>query len=204
MVSQNELIAYAMNFASYLISKLDSIDRIILHGSVARGDFDEDSDIDIFIDANNKFEERINKIIKNYYNTINYKEFELKGIKNEISTIIGKLDNQEWKSLKRAIVNTGVILYGKYKAEVEKIHQYVLISFENIKPEKKRVSTFRKLFGFKIGNKSYAGMTEEINGKRIGKGSLMVPIEKANIIIKYLKEKKVAFVIYDIWTDSKV
>ena len=33
MAEKNELIAYAMDFASYLISKIKGIDRIILHGS---------------------------------------------------------------------------------------------------------------------------------------------------------------------------
>jgi len=52
MLSQNEIIAYAMDFCSYLISKIDKgINSIILYGSIVRGDFDEESDIDLFIDT---------------------------------------------------------------------------------------------------------------------------------------------------------
>ena len=46
MPQKNELIAYSLDFASYLISKIKGIDRIILHGSIAKGDFDEESDVD--------------------------------------------------------------------------------------------------------------------------------------------------------------
>src|SRR3989344_3785390 len=164
MAQKNELIAYAMDCASYLISKIEDINKIILHGSISRGDFDEDSDIDLFIDTNNKnAKNKIEKILENYYKTNKFKEWELKSIKNPFSLLVGKLDSEEWKSLKRAIMNIGIILYGKYKSNAEKINQYALFSFENIKPDKKRISIFRKLFGFKMKNKKYAGLVEKIN-----------------------------------------
>src|SRR3989344_7039387 len=111
MKSRNELVAYAMDFASYLILKVDNINRIILHGSIARDDFDEASDIDIFIDTNKKNEKRIKSILEDYYKTNKFKEWKLKGIDNSFSIITGNLDSNEWKNLKRAIMNTGIILY---------------------------------------------------------------------------------------------
>ena len=113
MSKRNELTAYALDFVSYLISKTDKIDRIILYGSIARNDFDEQSDIDLFIDTKEKVTQ---KILDNYYKTKKYKEWELKGISNPISIITGGLDSKEWQDLKRSITNTGIILFGKYKA----------------------------------------------------------------------------------------
>jgi len=49
---KSKLIAYAMDFASFLIQKIkniDNINNIILFGSVAREEADKTSDIDIFI-----------------------------------------------------------------------------------------------------------------------------------------------------------
>src|SRR3989338_1001180 len=204
MLKRNEIIAYALDFASYLLSKLENgeINRIILHGSVARGDFDEESDIDLFIDINDiKFEKRIAKILENYYKTNSYKEWELKGLTNEISLISGKLDSDEWKDLKRAIMNTGIMLYGKYKSDIEKVKHYTIFSFENIKPDSKRVSIFRKIFGFKIGKKKYPGMAEKINAIKLGKGDILVPIEHTLELKKFFQEKKVSVKLYDVLMD---
>ena len=201
---ENDLTAYALDFTAYLISKIKEIDRVILHGSVARGDFNEKSDVDLFIDAKPNLGKKVNKVVDNYYKTKRFREWELKGIDNLISVIVGKLDSKEWKNLKRSIINTGIILYGKYKAESEKVNQYTLFSFEGIKPDKKRISVFRKLFGFKVGKKKYPGFIKEINGIKIGKGSVLVPIEHANELKKYFQSKRVTVKLYDLWSDSKL
>lgn len=203
MHTKNEYVSYAMDFASYLIGKVNGIDGIILHGSIAREDFDEESDIDLFIDTEQKNEKKIKSILESYYKTKKFKEWELKGIKKEISIIVGRLDNEEWKDLKRAIVNTGISLYSKYKSEVEKINQYTLLSFENIKPDKKRISIHRKLFGFTVGNKKYDGLIKNVNGVKIGKGAILVPVEHLSKIKKYFQDKKVTVKLYDLWSDNK-
>ena len=203
MAEKNELIAYALDFASYLISKAEGIDRIILFGSIARGDFDEESDIDLFIDTKEIKEKKINKLIEGYYKTKKFKEWQLKGISNKISCINGILNADEWKDLKRSIISTGIILYGKYKEEAEKINQYVLVSFENIKPDKKRVAVFRKLFGFKTGNKKYFGLADKIGAVKIGKGCFLVPIEHFNEIKKFFQDKKIAVKLFDLWSDVR-
>lgn len=203
MLKRNELIAYALDFASYLVSKIENIERVILHGSVARGDFDEDSDVDLFIDTNLR-EKKIDKVLESYYKTRKFKEWKLKGLDNEFSLIVGRLDAREWKNLKRAIINTGIVLYGKYKAESEKVNHYTLFSFENIKPDRKRIAVFRKLFGFKVGKKSYSGLIKEIDGVRVGKGTVLVPIEHAGKLKNYFHDKKVGFRIFDFWSDEKI
>ena len=194
-----------MDFASYLVKKVPDINRIILYGSVPRGDFDEDSDVDLFIELlDKKKENKIKKIEEGYYKTETYNKWKLKGVDRNLSIIIGDLDGREWKDLKRAIINTGVILYGKYKSDIEKIHSYVLFVLENIKPDKKRIAIFRKLFGFKIKGKSYQGLIDKIKGIKIGKSSILVPLENSNIIKDYLKSKNVTPKIYDLWSDIKI
>ena len=205
MSERNELISYAMDCASYILSKSKYIDKVILHGSVARGDFDEKSDVDLFIDTKNKkLEKTINNLLDKYYKTKRFKEWELKGINKSISIIVGDLNSKEWKGLKRAIINTGIILYGKYKSNVEKVYQYTLFSFENIKPDKKRIAVFRKLFGFKSGKKKYSGLAHKIGATRISKGTILVPAERVQEIQKYFQEKKVNFKLYDLWSDMEV
>src|SRR3989344_966233 len=198
-MERNELISYAMDFASYLALKVADIDRILLFGSVARGDFDEKYDVDLFVDSRVKWiDKRIDNILKDYYKTRKYKEWQLKGIAKDFSVISGNLEADEWKNLKRAILTDGIILYGRFTGESDKLQQYTLFSFENIKPDKKRVSIFRGLFGFKAGKKEYLGLVEKIGGIRIGKGSVLVSALKSNELKKYLHEKKVNVKIYDV------
>lgn len=202
-MEQNKMLAYAMDFASYLVSKTMDINRIILHGSVARGDFDEKSDVDIFVDSN-KNEKKIQQILNDYYKTKKFNEWKLKGINNPISVLIGKLDEKEWKELKRAIINTGIMLYGKYKEKAEKTNQYVLFSFGSIKPDKKRVLVYRKLFGFNIRGKRYVGLADKVNAVKIGKGAILVPIEYSQKIIDFFKNERVKIKLYDLWSDEKI
>lgn len=203
-MEQNELISYAMEFASFLIKNLNDIEKIILYGSVARGDFDSDSDIDLFIDADEKKNKKIQELEERFYKTEFAKKWKLKGIENEFSILVGKLDGKEWENLRRAMINTGILLYGKYKSNTEKVYSYSLFVFENIKPDKKRVAVFRKLFGFKISRKSYSGLLEQLQGIKLGKSSVIVPLEHAKKIKDYFHKKKVSFRIYDLWADIKI
>ena len=98
-------------------------------------------------------------------------------------------------------MNTGIMLYGKYKSDIEKVKHYTIFSFENIKPDSKRVSIFRKIFGFKIGKKKYPGMAEKINAIKLGKGDILVPIEHTLELKKFFQEKKVSVKLYDVWMD---
>tara|TARA_Y100000310_G_scaffold328561_1_gene396885 strand:- start:1640 stop:2260 length:621 start_codon:yes stop_codon:yes gene_type:complete len=202
---RNELTSYALDFVSYLINKTDDIDRVILFGSVARGDFDEESDIDLFIDTKNKnLEEKILKLKSSFEKTKKAREWELKGVTNSFSCMVGKLDGKDWKDLKRGMINNGMVLYGKYKAETEKIHQYTLFSFEKIKPESKRVGLYRKLFGFKIGKKKYSGLVKKHNLIRLGKGNLAVPAAEVFRLKRFFKENKITVKLYDFWSDHKL
>jgi len=203
-MDRNELISYASDFTSYLILKIKNIDCVLLYGSVARGDFNEESDVDLFIDS--KFKDvkiQVDKLIRDYYKTTRFREWKLKGFRNEFSVVVGNLNSLEWKDLKRAMLSEGIILYGKFSGSPEAMEQYSLFSFENIKPDKKRVAIFRALFGFRAGNKMFAGLVEKFEGFRIGKGSILIPISKANELKKYFNDKKVSFKIYDIWSDER-
>ncbi|EFK96349.1 protein containing Nucleotidyltransferase domain [sediment metagenome] len=200
----NELIPYAIDFTSYLLLKISGIDRVILHGSVARNDYDSDSDVDLFIDTPKDINKLLIKTIDNYYKTNKFNEWELKGFSNSISAIFGKLDSKDWQDLKRSIMNTGIILYAKYKSQPKKTNQYTLFNLENIKPEKKRVLVYRKLFGFSQNKKFYPGLINKYNAIKVGKGTILVPIEHTNDLKKYLQSKNISPKLYDLWSDEKL
>ena len=111
-MKRNKLISLAQSFVAFLIESVD-IDQAILFGSVANNEFDEESDIDIFIDKEKKNEKKIDNALFLFEKSDTYQKYVITGIKNKISLKIGKLD--KWPSLKRSIISNGIMLYGKYK-----------------------------------------------------------------------------------------
>lgn len=202
---KNELISYALDFVSYLIGNAEGVNRVILFGSVARGDFDRESDIDLFIDTKNKkLASLLPRLIESYSSTAKARSWKLKGIEREFSCLVGELDSEEWRDLKRSIMNTGLILYGKYTAAAEKVHHFVIFSYGKIQPESKRVSVHRSLYGFMVGKVKYPGLIDKFRVVKLGAGCLLVPIEYASELKKFLQEKKVDVKLYDLWSDSKI
>ena len=194
---------YASYFVSYLLNELkdfSNIKNIILFGSVSSGKATKDSDVDIFIDIekeNKKFKNMINKIVEGFYKSREALIFKNKGIDNKINVIVGKLD--EWKDLRASIESTGLVLYGHYipagKIEGRK---YLIISWDNI--GKNRGAYLNKMYGFKVKDKVYKGVIELTNGKKLGKSTIMIPVEYRDKIYYLLKKYNVDAKITEVYS----
>ena len=196
---KNDRVAYAAAFCSFLIERIENIRYIILFGSVSRGDADKESDIDIFIDTSSENKNRINNILSEFYKSKINELWKLKGIKNPISLIVGNIESKEWADLKRSIITDGIILFGKYKSEPEKLRHYMLFSYSNVKDAKKRVNLHRKLFGYNVDSRYYDGIVSKSDGIRHGSGSFSVPIEKYKEVRNVFREMKITPKIMEIW-----
>jgi len=172
---------YASYFVSYLLNNLenfDNIKKIVLYGSVARGDDEKDSDIDIFIEIKKetkKFETEVKDIEKQFYQSREASLFKLKGIDNEFSIKIGKLN--EWKELYGSISSTGIILYGYYQIDKlpDDVKHSIIIYWSKI--GKNRGAFLNKIYGFNVHNKNYPGLLNEFNGRKLGKSCVLFPIQ---------------------------
>jgi len=196
-LKNNVLIAYALDFASFLIERTEAnnIKRIILFGSVARDEASSKSDIDIFIDIIEKSNEKEIKEIKDkFLGSSRYEKYWLlKGIKNEIRPIVGKLD--DWKDLKNSIISNGIMLYGKFEEIPEKTTHKTLLSWQNVKPESKRVLLSKRLFGYKKNKKYYAGLIQKYGGEKIGKGLISLPSLNEKVFLRLFKDMGISFKI---------
>ena len=189
------LMSYASYFVSYLLDNLENIDnieRIVLYGSAARNEATKESDIDIFIEIRKnsyKFEKEIKKIEEEFYQSREAMLFKSEDIGNKFSLKLGYL--KDWKDLYRSIASTGIVLYGHYEAKElpSGVKHFIIIFWDGI--GKNRGSFLNKVYGFKVKNKYYKGLLDKFNGKRIGKSSIMLPIEYKQDIFKLLKEHKV-------------
>lgn len=190
-----KLLSYAIDFVSFFLERvgIEKIVRVIVFGSVARGEADSDSDVDLFVETVNNLniEKDVEKIKDGFFSSVRFRNYwELKGIKNDIKIIFGKLD--KWKDIKNSVISNGFLLYGKYESIPRNAVHKTIFSWEKIKPESKRVLLFKRLFGYKAEKKEYKGLLSKHGGERLSKGSILVPNKYSNIFMKLFKEMKVA------------
>lgn len=192
---KSKLIAYAIDFTSFLIQKTkhkDKIKNIILFGSVAREEANVESDIDLFIDVldKEKIEKELNGILNNFFDSSKYKNYwKPLGIQNEIKLSIGNLN--KWKELKPSIISNGILLYGKFKPETKEGKHKTFFIWENIKPNSKRVLFNKQLFGYRQNNKFYLGLLQKYEGERLGKGCIIAPLDYSKIFHNLFKKHKI-------------
>lgn len=206
MTERTTLIGLSLSFASFLMDSRvgEKINRIILFGSVARGDFDSSSDIDIFIDTDTDIEKEVNNQLLLFMSSQACKTWALKGVKNEISVKVGDL--KKW-SLRRDVISSGIILYGKYNEMPDNARYYLMVRMDMKKfSSAKQMSIWRHLYGYeqKIGNKVYVkkGLIETLGGKKLGKALVIVPMEKRRELTSYLNKNKVNYTQNELWSDS--
>lgn len=198
---------YAISAGSYILQNMpdklsNKIDNIILFGSVAQDRAADQSDIDIFFDTALKETQRknlkktLNMIVENFYLSKNALQYKLEGIDNKINVAVGDLD--EWE-LKRSIISTGIVLFGRYKSGIErgKLKQNFIISWEP--PQKNRGAFLNKLYGYSVKRKRYPGMVARYNCTKIGKSVIIVPTEYKDKFIDHMEKYKVGYQIMEIF-----
>lgn len=193
-MNQNELKAYACTFVSYLMrsltTELNSINQIILYGSVARGEATAQSDVDIFLDTSSPaLSEPVKEVIEKFYQSREATLFRLKKIENKLSVKVGKL--KRWKELHHSIANSGIVLWGRYETNTLPIgsKQMLLLSWENI--GKNRGAFLNRIYGFNSNGRHYLGFLEKCKGEKIGKSSIIIPFSWREEFLALLKDYSV-------------
>jgi len=201
-MKRNNLIAYAQCFASFLIDadENNEINNIILFGSVAKNQFDEESDIDIFVDTAVS-RDKIIKQFRLFEDSHMAKVWHSKGIEHSISLHIGQLKNH---NIRESVISSGIQIYGKFKQMPEKIDYYYIFVLDFCKLSRnEKVSIWRKLYGYKqiVNRKKYEskGIISNLNGKRIEKNIILIPAENKNRFINHLSTNKIQYVFYESW-----
>ena len=207
MVKRESLIGYAQSFVSFLLDSAvgDKVRRVILFGSVARGDFQSESDIDVFVDVEEVYIEQVEKIFGLFLHSQLEKMWRLKGLSQEISLKVGVLS--EW-ALRREVISSGVMLYGKYAEMPGGVTFYVLFVLKNVAHKKvsSQVRLWRELYGYtqRVGKKKYVrrGLVEQEGGKKLAPGVFFVPMAMRRKIVILLGREKVNYQVYELWSDG--
>ncbi len=203
---RNKLIAYAMHFASFLIEKGINAKRILLFGSVASGDFDDKSDVDIFVDIDKRKEKDVLGLVSGFEKAFGEK-WRLKGVNNQLSVTIGSIASKDWEDLRRTIQSYGIMLYGPYSelpANVQPHHLFDL-DFKKLGRANK-ISLWRRLYGHaqKVGKKIYKsnGLIEQLGGVKIDKSVVLIPSGNSSKFKKFLGDNNVSYSLIEVWSDQ--
>lgn len=204
------IMAYLYDFISSVFEKdiKDEIKNIVLYGSVASGKFDEESDIDLFVEIwDIKKRKIIEKKIKEQLGKFEDRAARMwypRGIKNRFSIIVGDLASSEWETIKHDMISNGILLYGKFEKIPEKMRHMVLITFSLTKlrqPEKMKL--IRDLYGYesKKKGKKYkkSGLIDAYGGLKASSNSILIPIEKMHEFRKLFTKFRITPEIREIW-----
>ena len=166
--------------------KFDEINAVVLFGSYARGDYSVKSDLDVmvFIDEeieNKQIEEKIRKIIIK----INLHKEIL------IHTIFQyNMIQEEDKSLMLTIAREGNVIFSKKTIIISQnilgLKPFVLLKFETDKLDQvKKNKLQRFLNGYVVKGKKYAGLIDNYEIIKAGKGAIIVPENMFKKILLY-------------------
>lgn len=200
-----DLWAYAHAYLSFLLPRVKTkIKEIILFGSVARGDFDQQSDIDLFFDLITENDAKgladdLKIIDQQFYKGKVYELWKQKGLTNIIKAKMGVLENWE---LKNSIIAEGITLHGMYKSEIAG-EGYMLISFSPIKKIAKRNRVMRGLFGREGKGGKKEGMIAKVGGLKAAPTVFLVPLQFSSEIISFLRKEKVDIQLREMWSAQK-
>jgi len=205
---RNKLIAYVLDFVSFMIENKIYPRRVFLYGSVASGEFDRESDIDVFIDIDEKEEGKIRNSLNLFEKTFGEK-WELKGVENPLSLIIGNLEVDKWDDLRKEIQSNGIVLYDTTGENIENMNSYLMFNLDfSTLDRSEKVSLWRKLYGYtqKVGKKTYEkkGLIEMLGGKKIEKSIVIIPSSEIKELKDFLNENKIKYKVKEIWGDKSI
>ena len=204
------IFAYVYDFISFIFEKdlKKDIKNIILYGSVASGEFDDKSDIDIFVEIWDKrkktaIENRVKEQLGKFEDRA-ARTWYPRGISNIFSVIVGSLDSQEWKNIEYDIISNGILLYGKFEKTPEKAQHMVLITFSlNQLRQTEKMKLIRELYGYhlKKNDKTYKkpGSLDRCGGIKASSNSIIIPIEKTKEFRKLFSSYKITPQMREIW-----
>jgi len=177
------------------LERVEGVVGVVLFGSYSRGDFDEGSDIDLLIVFKDK--KTLNKNQRAIYKTTSQTNLFIQAI----TLTLNELKNS---TLLESVKREGKAYYAKNELNelLKTTHKpYALITYTttNLTP-KERVALTQKLEGRHHNKYMYKGILQQIGGHKIGRGAIMIPIEKQKEITQYLEKMKADYMIRYIWT----
>jgi len=93
---------------------------------------------------------------------------------------------------KSKIPSKAIILYGKFFKRSKEGQRKLLILWDVVKPDSKRVLLNKRLFGYVHSGKAYSGLLQKFSGEKLGKGCISVPLQSAQVFLDLFGEMQIS------------
>ncbi len=180
------------------LSQVEDIRAVILYGSYARNEITSRSDVDLFIltTEKNTIKEIEKKIISLETETGRSIQPTIRTMQQLSKTDTGLLQN---------IFQEGKIIYLKEPVEIPatvllKQKPQIVYSFQLSNLSQKKKARFNNsLYGRNKNKYKYKGLLEEIGGRKMSSGCIMIPYKEKPKIEKYFKKFKIKHEQLKVW-----
>lgn len=201
------IYSYIYDFVSLLFEYEDireNVRRVVLFGSVASGEYDENSDVDLFIDTSKEeIGDEVEEAKKRFGEKIQNK-WSLRGMENPISCIVGNLEDGRWDDLREDIISKGITLYGKYEQLPKKLEHFSLFTYSLSElSQSEKMKIIRKLFGYRTKKQGEVykkvGIVKKSGGKKLASNILLVPVKETKKIKEIFSNFGITPKIREVW-----
>jgi len=171
---------------------VEGVVAIILFGSRARGDYDEYSDYDLLVIFEN--EEVMWRNRRRLFENVGKLGLFTQVLTRSIKEFAEKTE----PTFRQNILEHGILLYLRYPFQApafcENLRPMAIVSY-NMKglPQTEKMKVIYQLFGKKAKGQGICGVVEENNGKKLGDGCFMVPMENLKAITQIMNEHGIQF-----------
>jgi predicted nucleotidyltransferase len=206
MVERSDLVSYASSFVAFLVrdpAVLKEVRRVLVFGSAVSGGFDEESDIDLFVDvADEGAEGAVRARLELFEASEEARRFALEGLRNRISLRVGRLE--EWESLRSAIASSSLALFGPADLSPASLRTSALFVIELAGCDRAlKARLWRALYGHtqRVGGRTYSskGLVARAGGARLGRGAFLVPAAHAHEVTGLLNRERVRYTVREVW-----
>jgi len=178
------------------LSPVEDLKAIILYGSFARGDFGPKSDIDLFF-----LTAKPGTRLKIQDSIIGLE------LERDIQPTIRTLDELKKTDtgLLQNVFQEGKIIFLREAMDIDvrlllKQKPYILYTFSLDNLDQKRKAKFnRELYSRKSEKYSYSGLLQDLGGRKLASGCIMVSLDKKREVEKFFKKYKISPEAINIW-----
>ena len=209
-VIQREFLPIIQEFVARA-GEIPNLVAAIVYGSVARGEADRRSDIDVFLVFSTPHDPERGKEFKIAHEIASQAQQKL-GVSNRFQFVFSNMKLHVDEGFLENLCREGIVVWGRplvVDTRKLKLSPNVMISYDlSTLPGYEKLRIHRALYGYEVERrhkgKRYIskskGLLAEVGGRRLGRAVIMIPKESERYLKKVFDEAKVKYRSLEVWS----